>query len=156
MNRDYPNATRHPIGMLAPGGNLARRRAHYCAGVLAALAVLLTLPCAAADQRTTNEGVYTAEQAGKGAEVHASHCARCHHQTYYEGGFLDAWYGAPMSMLYEIVRMKMPEDRPGALKPREYVALLAWVLERNGYPAGAEPLGSSSADLEAVTIARRP
>ena len=123
----------------------------------AALALLLALPGAvrAADQRTTNDGVYTAEQATKGAEVHNSYCAKCHHQSYYESGFLDAWYGAPMSMLYEIVRMKMPEDRPGALKPREYAALLAWVLERNGYPAGAEPLGSDVAALEAVAIARR-
>jgi S-disulfanyl-L-cysteine oxidoreductase SoxD len=126
-------------------------RSIACAGTILALSLAGMTHAA---QRTTNDGVFTAEQAAKGAEVHADHCARCHHQTYYEGGFLDAWYGAPMSMLYEIIRMKMPEDRPGALKPREYTALLAWVLERNGYPAGSEPLGAAVTDLEAVTITR--
>lgn len=126
-------------------------------GRVLACALLLTATGAAfAEPRTTNDGVYVPEQAAKGADVHAKHCAKCHQQSYYEGSFLDAWYGAPMSMLYEVIRMKMPEDRPGALKPREYAALLAWVLERNGYPAGAEPLGEAAAELEAVTIARRP
>jgi len=124
--------------------------------VLAGALLLAAAGSAFAEPRTTNDGVYVPEQAAKGVDVHAKYCAKCHQQSYYEGSFFDAWYGAPMSMLYEVIRMKMPEDRPGALKPREYAALLAWVLERNGYPPGPEPLGETIAELETVTIARRP
>jgi len=143
--------------MLTSGTGASRNRPRRPRGrSLAGILLLVAAGAALAEPRTTNDGVYTPEQAAKGVDVHAKYCAKCHQQSYYEGSFLDAWYGAPMSMLYEVIRMKMPEDRPGALKPREYAALLAWVLERNGYPPGAEPLGEAAAELETVTIARRP
>ena len=118
------------------------------------LAALAAWP-AAADDRTVNDGVYTSEQAGKGAEAHAAYCAKCHHMSYYQAGFLEPWHGAPVSAIYDLIRMKMHEDRPGALRPREYAALLAYVLELNGYPAGTEPLGSTAETLGQIRLAPR-
>jgi mono/diheme cytochrome c family protein len=131
-----------------------RRIARPAIATLMLLAALTAWP-AAADDRTINDGVYTSEQAGKGAEAHASYCAKCHHMSYYQGGFLEPWEGAPVSAIYDLIRMKMPEDRPGALRPREYAALLAYVLELNGYPPGTEPLGSTAETLDQIRLAPR-
>jgi mono/diheme cytochrome c family protein len=119
-----------------------------------ALAWLLSLAgWATAAPPSLNDGVFTATQAQQGAEAHMKYCANCHHQSYYEAGFLDAWYGTQGDLLYDAIRMKMPVDRPGALRPREYLALVAWIFALNGFPAGTEPL--STASLERLSITRR-
>jgi mono/diheme cytochrome c family protein len=102
--------------------------------------------------RTTAEGVYTTEQASKGLKVHEQYCAKCHHYSYFQGGFLIAWRNQPVSALYDLIKLKMPEDRPGALKPREYAALLAYVFELNELPAGAEKLPDDHAQMERILI----
>jgi S-disulfanyl-L-cysteine oxidoreductase SoxD len=123
----------------------------------AVLAAALLAAGAAADTLTINDGVYTAAQARSGARVHVQHCARCHHQSYYQDAFLDPWRDQSLAALYELIRMKMPEDRPGALRPREYSALIAWMLELNGYPAGERTLGPGPEALRHVLVApRRP
>lgn len=146
---------RSPLVQFAPFRGHAPRYARRARAILLAALFVAAAPGAAlADTRSTNDGVYTADQAARGAKAHVDYCAKCHHQSYYSAGFLDPWYGASLESLYELVRMKMPEDRPGALRPREYAALLAWVLELNGYPAGAEPLGFDLEALRAVRIER--
>lgn len=118
----------------------------------ATAALLLTATAAVADTRTTAEGVYTTEQAQKGLEVHEKYCAKCHHYSYFTGAFLMSWQSQPVSALYDIIRMKMPEDRPGSLKPREYAAFLAYVFELNELPAGDEKLADEPAAMENILI----
>jgi mono/diheme cytochrome c family protein len=118
-----------------------------------ALALTLLAAAAGADPRTTADGVYTREQASKGGEVHEKHCARCHHQSYYQGSFLLAWQNQPVASLYDLIKLKMPEDRPGALKPREYAALLAYVFELNDLPAGEEALSDDPEVMQSILIA---
>lgn len=107
---------------------------------------------AGAETRTTADGVYTPEQARKGLEVHEKYCAKCHHNSYYRGSFLLSWQHQPVSALYDLIELKMPEDRPGALKPREYAALLAYVFELNDMPAGEEKLPHDHAMMEQILI----
>lgn len=110
---------------------------------------------AVAGTRTTADGVYTAEQASRGLEVHQAHCARCHDRSYYQGDFLAAWQNVPVSALYDVIEMKMPEDRPGALEPRQYAALLAYVFELNGLPAGEQVLKADREVMEEILIEGR-
>jgi mono/diheme cytochrome c family protein len=105
---------------------------------------------------TTADGVYTPEQARQGSEVHQKYCAKCHHHSYYQGGFLVSWENQPVSALYDLIKLRMPEDRPGALKPREYASLLAYVFELNQLPAGAEQLESRPERMQEILIAREP
>jgi mono/diheme cytochrome c family protein len=118
---------------------------------MAALALALA-SSAQAHTRTTAEGVYTTEQARSGESVHEKHCAKCHHQSYYQGAFLLSWQNQPVSALYDLIKLKMPEDRPGSLRPREYAALLAYVFELNQMPAGDERLGHEHAQMESILI----
>jgi mono/diheme cytochrome c family protein len=121
------------------------------------LAALLAVSAGAlADTRTTADGVYTEAQARQGQEVHRQHCANCHHQSYYQGPFLIAWQNQPVAALYDTIKLTMPQDRPGGLRPRDYAAFLAYLFELNGLPPGDERLGSSPEDLQGILIAREP
>ena len=116
-------------------------------------ALLLGLTSVAvAGERTTADGVYTAEQAKSGQAVHEKYCAKCHHVSYYQGGFLMAWETLPVSTLYDLIEMKMPQDRPGSLKPAQYADLLAYVFQLNDLPAGEEELSSDHAEMGGIVI----
>jgi quinoprotein glucose dehydrogenase len=103
--------------------------------------------------RTLAAGVYTAEQAGRGRAAYQQHCAECHmadlagHE--YAGalagyGFQLKWQDASVAELLGRVR-SMPLGRPGSLTPQEYVDIVAYVLQRNTYPAGESELTAKSA-----------
>jgi len=133
-----------------PRSPVARRPG---AGLLTlALCAAASIAWADAEPRTTAQGVYTAEQAEKGLEVHEEFCAKCHHYSYYMGSFLLSWQNQPVSALYDLIKLKMPEDRPGSLKPREYAALIAYVFELNGMPAGEEKLAHKPEEMKQILI----
>jgi mono/diheme cytochrome c family protein len=127
-------------------------------GAAAAAALLVPGSSAAnpthADIRTTAGGVYTEAQAREGLEVHQEYCAKCHHNSYYRGSFLLSWQNQPVSALYELIKLRMPEDRPGALQPDEYAALLAYMFELNRMPAGDSELAGDPQDLQNILITR--
>ena len=122
--------------------------------ITATAAALLSAASWAEDgTRSTAEGVYSSEQAQQGLEVHEEYCAKCHHYSYFQGGFLISWRNQPVSGLYDLIKLKMPEDRPGALKPKEYAALLAYIFELNDLPAGDEKLSHKHDAMEQILIA---
>jgi len=115
---------------------------------LSAGVVTLAQSGAVAPARTLGDGVYTAEQAGRGRAVYATRCAECHmadlagHE--YAGalagfGFQLKWQDATLAEL--LGRMRgMPLGRPGSLTSQEYLDVLAYVLQKNAYPDGAAEL----------------
>lgn len=122
-------------------------------GCLLTTAALVSIGATADDDtRSTAQGVYTAEQAEKGLAVHEEYCAKCHHYSYFQGGFLISWRNQPVSGLYDLIKLKMPEDRPGALKPKEYAALLAYIFELNDLPAGDEKLAHDHDEMARILI----
>jgi hypothetical protein len=48
----------------------------------------------------------------------------------------------------------MPLDKPGSLKPDEYLAIVAYVLSKNEIPAGDAPL--TKATLKSIVFTSRP
>jgi mono/diheme cytochrome c family protein len=136
--------------MLCVGALSRARISSKHATLLTALA--LTCSAALANARTTADGVYTAEQAETGKALQDKHCARCHHYSYYQGAFLLSWQQTPVSALYDIIELKMPQDRPGSLKPREYAAILAYIFELNELPPGDEKLSAERDELGEILI----
>jgi mono/diheme cytochrome c family protein len=134
----------------------ARWRARLAAGLCVLIAAAIPASAAAGPdgQRTTADGVYTSEQAAAGHAVHEKYCAKCHHHTFFQGPFLQPWQNQPVSALYDLISLRMPVDRPGALRPREYVALLAYVFELNQLPAGPDRLGEASTPMQNILITR--
>jgi mono/diheme cytochrome c family protein len=137
------------------------RRAAWPAATLAGLA---TIVVAAQNVRSTADGVYTREQARRGEAVYANACAHCH-QSDLSGGTDDdsgpalagprfqlRWRDKPLEALFDLVSRDMPYDKPGTLAPQAYADVLAFVLERNGAPAGASELPPDADGLKAVVF----
>jgi quinoprotein glucose dehydrogenase len=131
----------------------------FCVIALLVLGVAVTAaqsPPASAPH-SVKDGVYTAEQAARGRAVYNTHCAECHmadlagHE--YAGalagyGFQLKWQDAPLADL--LGRMRgMPLGRPGSLTPQEYLDILAYALQKNGYADGPT-------ELTAAVVTRWP
>ena len=118
----------------------------------ASLAVIGAFRSAAGAQepsRSVWEGVYTEEQAKRGAALYGRECAVCH-GTDLTGAdevpalagpaFLANWDGLTVGNLSERVRRSMPPNRPGQLSRQQGADILCHVLSVNGFPAGKTEL----------------
>lgn len=106
--------------------------------------------------------LYTADQASAGANIYAQSCATCHGAAM-EGTSAPALKGKDFSdvataqsmtadTLYDVISSTMPQSDPGSLKPEEYAAVTAYILQQNGYPAGATALAKGAAGLKDAKI----
>jgi hypothetical protein len=111
------------------------------------LLVLTTLLCGGEDSgkashpfRTVLDGVYVHPQADRGAEHFAEYCAKCHNGSdgilLSSDGFFDRWREERLSTLFNFMQTKMPADAPGSLGEWDYLDLVAYILQINGYPEG--------------------
>jgi mono/diheme cytochrome c family protein len=108
---------------------------------------------------TVWDGVYSAEQATRGKATYETKCSVCH-KTDLSGGegrplvgtkFWESWGEDSLSSLFGVIREKMPAGAPGSLGEREYVDVLAYILQRNEYPAGNRELTAESVeDIQVV------
>jgi S-disulfanyl-L-cysteine oxidoreductase SoxD len=103
--------------------------------------------------RSTRSGVYSPDQASRGAEIYALSCASCHTAATHTGpAFAAKWGGLTLAELYEFIRGAMPKNDPGSLSAREYLLAMTYLLQMNGMPAGANPLPSDSTALGRIRI----
>lgn len=121
------------------------------------LALAAALPVSAQEAETappasTRQGIYTEEQAEHGKDIMRDVCAECHMDDEFMGTFIKSWAGASVGDLFEEVSTKMPEDRPGSLRPREYAQVLAYIFQLNGLPAGEVLMPSSIEKLREIII----
>lgn len=130
--------------------------------VLLALAVALL---AARATSAADRGDYTRAQAAQGELVYVQHCARCHGAqlegaaapTLAGGAFGESLKTGKMASaqdLYHFISTAMPLAAPGSLSPEEYRELLAFILSRNGYPAGDAELTADR--LEQIALLPYP
>ena len=125
----------------------------------AGLAVLTAVT--AAQTRTVWDGVYSEDQAARGATLYADRCAGCHGDGL--GGvesapaltgtaFYSNWEGETLEALFERMRSTMPADKPGSLSRAQNADLLAHILQVGGYPAGAAALDGQAGALTTIAI----
>lgn len=127
-------------------------------GVLLVLgAVSLAWP---QNTRSIWDGVYTAQQAKRGATVYAANCARCHGNVL-DGDeapsllgqeFLRNWQGYTLADLFTRVKDAMPGDEPGVLTSEETAEVIALVLDRNQIPAGKTAMPVSRLTLRQIRM----
>jgi len=103
--------------------------------------------------RTVWDGIFTGAQARAGQAVVQSHCDRCHAN---EGWpfVLEAWSGRQLVEFFDTIRTSMPLDYPGALRPEEYTAGIAYILRLSGAATGGRELPSDREVLAGITITR--
>jgi polar amino acid transport system substrate-binding protein len=125
-----------------------------------AAAPLAIAPIARA--QAAKPALYTDAQATAGAQVYASSCAACHGAAL-EGVAAPALKGAPFGemataqsltagALLDVIANTMPQSDPGSLKPEDYAAVTAYILQQNGYPAGATALAKDSAGAKDAKV----
>jgi cytochrome c len=116
------------------------------------------------------DGVYTQKQADRGSTVYAEYCLRCHGEDLEtaRGGteygipspplagsvFLDRWKGKSLDELFTLIQTTMPKNTTVKLKAEDYVDVLAFLLQQNGFPAGASELPANRAFLKAFQISQ--
>jgi len=117
-------------------------------------------------KRTVWDGVYTAAQAERGRSAYLQSCASCHADdlrgkgtapSLVEESFVFLWGDMSVGDLFERTRMLMPSDRPGSLAADTYADIIAFIAQKNGFPAGSTDLGADVAALKQILITgKRP
>lgn len=134
-------------------------RTSVLAGAALALAAAIALssaPAQGAAQKTSNDGVYTKEQADRAKDQFAKMCADCHPFSAAakkkpndvllgDEPFVKAWDDRSLGQMVTTIVMTMPNDGSGAVTDSEGVDLVAYILQQNGYPAGSQPLTKEAA-----------
>ncbi len=112
----------------------------------------------------TGSAGYSAAQAASGATVYAGRCAQCH-GTNLQGGSGPALTGnsfhqslnasyTTAGKLYGFIHDQMPANAPASLSQKQYLDVTAYVMSRNGFPAGAAALTMSTGDRVQLAGAR--
>ena len=103
------------------------------------------------------DGVFTQAQASRGERTFSDVCAACHDTGEFSGGrFRISWVGRPVGDLFDTISTLMPEADPGSLSPAEYAAIVAYLLQVNGYPAGDAALPTNVRALGQLEIVSPP
>ncbi len=107
------------------------------------------------------QGIYTADQAQRGAGLYAQRCGACHGAALngtgeapplIGGEFVSHWDTMTVGDLYDRVRTTMPQNDPQSMTREEYADVLAFLLKTNGFPEGAAPLDRRSEVLATIGI----
>jgi mono/diheme cytochrome c family protein len=111
------------------------------------------------------DGVFTPEQATRGKASYEGVCARCHGVQLTGGAdggpalkgstFLSHWDSDTLGSLFVKVRDTMPRNTPGTISDEVKIEVVAYLLQQNGFPAGASELKVNLAALDEVRIALR-
>ena len=123
--------------------------------LIAALIVGGTATFLDAQEKTVDQGVYTAAQASRGAKVYDSQCATCHREpgvapVLAGDRFTRTFSDATLDTLFTTIKTTMPRDAPGSLSDADYTDIIAHLLRLNSYPDGMNELGV--ADLAGIKI----
>ena len=105
---------------------------------------------------------FTRAQADSGGRVYARSCALCHGARLDDGlaaplagsAFLQKWARPERSLeeLHTVTRNTMPKNAGNTLPAADYVTVLAFMLERNGYVPGDSALVADRARLALVHL----
>jgi mono/diheme cytochrome c family protein len=121
-----------------------------------AIALASTAGPRAAAQKTTNDGVYSKAQADSAKASFNKICADCHAFTVAakkrpadlplgDEPFLNKWNGRALDELVTLIVMTMPNDGSAVVTDAEAIDMVAYILQQNGFPAGAAPLTKGTA-----------
>ena len=113
----------------------------------------------ASTSRSVWDGVYTLDQARRGA-LKSGLCTSCHGDGF--AGmpgpplagpeFMERWNGRTVGDLFDLIRLTMPDDAPGSLAREEYADLVAYMLAVNKYPSGMTEVGIDAGPLKQIRI----
>lgn len=109
------------------------------------------------------QGVFTAAQAERGKAVFNTTCLRCHGEDLsgntapaLKGDrFQSSWGGDVVESLFTKVRDTMPPNFGTILDDQVKLDIVTYILQTNGFPAGASELKVGSADVATAQILKK-
>lgn len=150
----------------------------FCAWIVAASVCAFSQTSLGASQKAS-PGLYTASQAEAGKKLYSSYCAGCHGEDLRASTapplagqkFADNWsppkatsapgskpskpWSSSLDDVLFVLQTTMPLGNPKALSTDQHVAVFAYILQQNGYPAGNAPLRADSPQLKTTKIQTR-
>jgi mono/diheme cytochrome c family protein len=98
---------------------------------------------------TVDKGWYTEAQAAQGHQLFNNLCAQCHRPDLTGAlgpalrgqAFLQHWANQPLGDLFDFEHANMPAVNPGSVPDAQMWTITAYILQRNGFPAGQTVLG---------------
>lgn len=107
------------------------------------------------------DGVYSAAQAARGKQQYDASCASCHGddlagregKSLVGAPFWQSWGEDSLESLYAFMKGAMPHGQAGSLADRQYLDILAYVLQRNDYPEGSDVLTADA--VRTIRVMRR-
>jgi len=115
----------------------------------------------AGDAKSIWDGVFTAEQAERGAETYKTSCSECHGGDLMGDGFAPAlsgadfqgnWNDLSVGDLFERIRISMPPSGPTGVTPAQKADIVAHIFNLNKYPAGMTELEPKTEVLKTIKI----
>ena len=115
----------------------------------------------AGDAKSIWDGVFTAEQAERGAGTYKTNCSECHGGDLMGDGFAPAlsgadfqgnWNDLSVGDLFERIRISMPPSGPTGVTPAQKADIIAYVFNQNKYPAGKVELEPKTEVLKTIKI----
>jgi mono/diheme cytochrome c family protein len=138
--------------------------------VLVLVCLLHTAYClllSASDQaaRTVWDGIYTEAQAERGLAAYQQSCVSCHRDdlrgdstapSLVGESFLFLWGNMEVGELSGRIQKVMPPERPGSLPAQAYTDIIAFILQKNAFPAGETELAADPSSQHILITATRP
>jgi mono/diheme cytochrome c family protein len=123
-----------------------------CAGAVLAVGGLAAVSVTAR-AASAPPAIYTSAQATAGATVFSQNCAMCHGAalegmagpTLVGQRFASAGNNDTVGAIFGEIAEQMPAGNPGSLTHDQYAQVMAFILSKNGYPAGATALDYNGA-----------
>jgi mono/diheme cytochrome c family protein len=111
--------------------------------------------------RTVWDAVYSEAQAKRGETAYAQYCAKCHGPDLMGADvappltgveFMSGWNELSVGDLFERLRITMPADKPGSVSAQDNADIIAFLVSKNGFPAGTADLPPQAEVLKGIKI----
>lgn len=106
--------------------------------------------------------LFTSGQAARGEASYDHYCLACHGPHLDDGDFggpplrgsyfRSHWGAGDVATLFAYTKSVMPPDNPGGLSDATYADVLAYILQVNGYQAGASELPTDPASQAGLKL----
>jgi len=115
----------------------------------------------AGGQKSVQDGVFSKEQAERGAAAFKQNCAECHGNDLAGDGFapgltgsefMGNWTDLTVGDLFERIRISMPPSGPGTVTPAQKADIVAHILNVNKFPVGTAELAATTPELKQIKI----
>lgn len=107
--------------------------------------------------------MFTKAQAKAGHAAFEAHCSMCHGKhlqgiagpTLLGQSFASKANNYTVAAIFDELSQQMPAGAPGSLTNTQYTDIMAFILHKNGYPAGSTALTYSGAQSSTVKLISR-